>query len=298
MVLLIRTTGVRIGELCNIPLDCLRQRGEQWRIRFTTEKYDVEDELPVVLPELVAVIKEQQEYIRQYFGENFDKLFCANKGRACGRDAQGRWRFLPTPKVMASDSFNDWLNKLAKEYDIRTKEGELWHFQSHQFRRTIATVMANAGVRDLIIQKYLRHRSPDMQRHYTHLLEQVLGDEFEKLIRDKKYVDITGNVIAYYKPTNPVTELLRLRMHQITTQYGECHRPNLKAPCPTINSCFRCKHWRTSTDDLPYLKDDLKRIEEELQIAIHMGMVRQQQGLEDDRNSILSSIKGLEGIND
>lgn len=158
--------------------------------------------------------------------------------------------------------------------------------------------MTNAGVRDLIIQKYLRHRSPDMQRHYKHLLKQVVGDELEELMREKKYVDITGKVIASHQPKNPITELLRRRMYQITTQYGECHRPVLKTPCQTVNACWRCKEWRTSTDDLPYLKDDLKRVEEELQIAKQMGMFRQQYGLEDDRDSLLNCIKGLEQIND
>ena len=57
----------------------MRKRGDQWRIRFTTEKYDVEDELPIVMPDLVAVIKEQQSYIKQQFGESYDKLFCGNR---------------------------------------------------------------------------------------------------------------------------------------------------------------------------------------------------------------------------
>ena len=300
MVLMIRTTGVRIGELCNMPFDCIRKRGQQWRIRFTTEKYDTIDELPIATPELVAVIKEQQEYIRQQLGEGHDKLFCGNKRGAISavkKDAH-EMLFEPKPKVMSSQSFNKWLNRLASKCDIRSKDGELWHFNSHQFRRTVATIMTNAGVRDLIIQKYLRHRSPHMQNHYKHLLKQVLGDELEELMRQKKYVDITGKVVASHQPKNPLTEFLRRRMYQITTQYGECHRPVLKAPCQTVNACWRCKEWRTSTDDLPYLKEDLKRVEEELQIAQRLGMVRQQQGLEGDRQSLLNCLKGLEEVND
>ena len=204
--------------------------------------------------------------------------------------------FKPKQKLMGSYSFNRWLNRLAKKCNICSKDGRLWHFQSHQFRRTVATIMTNAGLRDLIIQKYLRHRSPDMQRHYKHVLKQVLGEELKKLMTEKKYVDITGKVVASYKPQNPVTEFLRRRMYQITTQYGECHRPILKAHCQTVNSCWRCEHWRTSTDDLPWVKDDLKRVEEELKIAEKLGMVRQQQGLADDRNSLLTRLQGLEQV--
>jgi integrase len=300
MVLVIRTLGLRIGEICNMPFDCLRKRGKSWHIRFRTEKYDIEDELPIISTELVAIIKEQQVYIRDNLGEEYNKLFCANRQGAgrLGNPPKTTSKYSPTPKVMLSSSFNLWLNKLAKACDICTKEGNVWQFKSHQFRRTVATVMANAGIRDLIIMKYLRHRSIDMQRHYIHLLQQVLGDEIEELMQEKKYVDITGKAVAFYKPKNPVTELLRRRMYQITTQYGECHRPELKSPCQTVNACWQCQEWRTSSDDLPYLKDDLKRLEEELEIAKRTGMVRQQQGLEGDRDSLLKCIQGLEVIND
>lgn len=199
---------------------------------------------------------------------------------------------------MKLSTFNRWLNRLAKRYKIQTKKGEIWHFQSHQFRRTFATVMANAGVRDLIIQKYLRHRSPDMQNHYKHLLKQVLGSEYQELMKETKYVDSTGKLVATHKPKNPITEILRRKMYQITTQYGECHRSTIKDPCQTVNACWRCEHWRTSLDDLDALKSDLQRIEKELEIAVRLGMVRQQKGLFEDSQSLKLRIQGLEDIND
>ncbi|EAZ92303.1 tyrosine-type recombinase/integrase [Crocosphaera chwakensis] len=290
MVLIIRTTGIRVGELLNLPLDCLRKRGEQWRLRFTTEKYKTEDELPII-PDLVVVIKEQQDYIKDHFEDSYNNLFSTHSGNH-------RKRLNPQPKVMNTLTFNTWLNKLSKQCNIQSKNGQLWHFSSHQFRRTVGTVMTNAGVRDLIIQKYLRHRSPDMQNHYKHLLKQVLGEEYQELMKDKKYVDISGKVVARYQPSNPITELMRRKMYQITTQYGECHRPILKSPCQTVNACWRCEHWRTSTDDLVYLKDDLKRLNEEINVAESLGMVKQQQGLEDDCNSLVTRIQGLEAVDE
>lgn len=288
MVVVIRGTGLRIGELLNLPLDCLRQRGKQWRLRFLTEKYQTEDELPIC-PELVVVIQEQQEYTRHHFGNSYDKLFGSN---------DGSHYYKPAPRVMKSDGINRWLNKLAHSHNICTKKGQVWHFRSHQFRKTFATVMTNAGVRDLIIQKYLRHRSPDMQNYYKHLLKQVLGDEYRELMKEAKYVDSTGKLVTTHKPKNPITELLRRKMYQITTQYGECHRPVLKSPCQTVNACWQCKHWLTSTDDLSALKDDFQRIGAELEIATKLGMVRQQQGLENDQQSLAIRIQGLEKVND
>lgn len=287
MVIIIRATGLRAGELLNLPLDCLRQRDKQWRLRFLTEKYKVEDEMPICA-ELVTVIQEQQEYIRQHFGDSYDNLFGSNYG--------GRY-YKPVPKIMRLFSFNKWLNKLAQKHNICTKDGQLWHFKSHQFRRTVATVMTNAGIRDLIIQKYLRHRSADMQNYYKHLLKQVVGEEYQQLMKETKYVDSTGKLVATHKPKNLITEVVRRKMYQITTQYGECHRPQLKSPCQTVNACWRCEHWRTSTDDLDYLKEDLARLNTEIEMARQLGMVRQEKGLMTDQQSLTIRIRGLEEIN-
>ena len=83
MILIIRSTGMRAGELLNLPFDCLRKRRNQWRLRFKTEKYNVEDELPITV-ELAAIIKEQQEYIRQYFGQNLSRFQTSNPDSAVG----------------------------------------------------------------------------------------------------------------------------------------------------------------------------------------------------------------------
>lgn len=287
MVLIIRGTGLRIGELLNLPLDCLRQRGNQWRLRFLTEKYRTVDELPIC-EELVIVIKEQQEYIKNCFGESYDKL--------CNSSNKSKSHYIPAPRVMNILTFNTYLNKLAHKHNICTKEGQIWHFSSHQFRRTVATVMTNAGVRDLIIQKYLRHRSPEMQEYYKRLLKEVLGEEYRELMKGSSYVDSTGKIVAQHQPQNQITELVRRKMYQITTQYGECHRPILKAACQTVNACWQCEHWLTSTEDLSVLKNDLQRIEVELETARRVGMVRQQQGLEVDQQRLVIRIEGLEKI--
>lgn len=291
MILVIKTTGIRSCELLNLPLDCLRKRGKQWRLRLRTGKYDIEDEIPIAVPELIAIIKEQQNYIQKQFGNKFDRLFCSNHIGHHRRD--GTLTFVPNPRVMLTSTFNRWLNRLGKKANICSKDGEIWEFRSHQFRRTVGTVMSNAGIRDLIAQKYLRHRSPDMLPHYQHLLKQTLGDEFEKLTQEKKYVDITGKIVKTIKPKNIVTEFIRRKMYPLTTQYGECHRPVLKSPCQTVNACWRCEYWRISEEDFNYLQEDLARLEEELKIAKTLRMTRQQQGLEDDRNNLLAIIQGL-----
>jgi integrase len=296
-VLIIRTLGLRIGELLNLPLDCLRKRGRQWRLRLKeTEKFKVEDELPVP-KDLVPVIKEQQEYIKGNFGDSYNQLFCSNKsGRFCNNQRGKDFNFIPVARVMYIDRFNHWLNKLAAQCNICTKDGEIWHFTSHQFRRTVGTIMTNAGIRDLIIQKYLRHRNPDMQNYYKHLLKEVIGDEYQGLTKEKNLVNIEGKVVTTHKPQDAIEEYMRLRLHQITTQQGECHRNNLKKPCPTVNGCWRCRDWMTSEKDLPYLKQDLERLKDELEKANKLGMVRVAKEIQKDINYLQIRINAIEGI--
>ena len=288
MPLIIRRTGLRIGELLNLPFDCLRKRETKWRLRFLTEKYKTEDEIPICT-DLVLIIEEQQEYIFNHFQGRYNYLFgSSNSGPS----------YQPTPRVMCTSTFNNWLNKLAQKHNICTKDGQIWRFRSHQFRRTVATVMTNTGIRDLIIQKYLRHRSPDMLNHYAHLLKKVLGQEAQDLIKDSNYVDITGTLVTTHKPKSSMTEIIRRKMYQITTQYGECHRPILKSPCQTVNACLRCEHWRTSNDDLDYLKEDLNRIKTEIKTAGEFGLARQKKELIKDQQHLINCLQALEKIND
>lgn len=288
-VLIIRTLGLRVGELLNLPLDCLRKRNQQWRLRLKkTEKFKIEDELPIPL-DLVLVIKEQQNYIKNNFGDNYKQLFCSNKA---SRD----FTFKPVAKVMQLNTFNCWLNRLAIQCNIFSKDGGVWHFTSHQFRRTVGTIMTNADVRNLIIQKYLRHRNPDMQSHYKHLLKEVIGNEYQELIQEKNFFNIEGKLIATHKPNDVIEEYMRIRLHQITTQQGECHRSNLKKPCPTVNGCWRCKDWMTSEKDLPYLQQDLERLKKELEKANKLGMIRAAKEVKKDINYLQIRINALEEI--
>ena len=289
-ILIIRTLGLRIGELLNLPLDCLRKRNNQWRLRLKeTEKFKVEDELPI--PEiLVAIIREQQKYIRENFGDSYKKLFCSIKGN------RHNFNYVPVGKVMNVNNFNHWLNRLAKKYNIFTQDGQLWHFSSHQFRRTVATIMTNAGVTDLIIQKYLRHRNLDMQNYYKHLLKEVIGDEYQELNKEKNFVNIEGKIVGNHKPQDIIEEYIRLRLHQITTQQGECHRSNLKTLCPTVNGCWRCGDWMTSEKDLPYLKEDLERLKDELKKTNKLGMIRVAKEIQKDLNYLQIRINALERI--
>lgn len=116
MTLVIQECGLRSGELCQLPFDCLKQdaRGG-WFIQFMRWKMKKETVLPISL-ELSTVIQEQQNYIRENLRE-YKYLFC-------GRNSGGNPRFSPKAKIMTTPSFVDCLKKLSEEFDIRDNSGK------------------------------------------------------------------------------------------------------------------------------------------------------------------------------
>lgn len=168
MVLIIQECGLRVGELCQLPINCLKQdTREGWYIQFMRWKMGKETTLPIS-SELAAVIIEQQNYIRENLDRSFDYLFCAKYPPRFNINPNKK-DFLPKPTVMYHKSFVRFLKDLSEDFDIKDNSGKRWNFQSHQFRHTVATRMINNGVPQHIIQRYLGHDSPEMTARYAHI---------------------------------------------------------------------------------------------------------------------------------
>jgi integrase len=191
MILVIQECGLRIGELCQLPFNCLKQDAKGgWFIQFMRWKMKKETILPISL-ELSTAIKEQQQYIRENLGE-YEYLFC---GRSGGENK----RFSPESKIMTIPSFVSCLKKLSEEFDIRDNSGKHWNFQTHQFRHTVGTRMINNGVPQHIVQRYLGHESPQMTMVYAHIHDATLRKEIDKYL-EIKVVNINGEVIESLNP--------------------------------------------------------------------------------------------------
>ena len=125
MVLVLQETGLRVGELLQLPINCLKHNaGGDPFIQHMNWKMSKEDTKPIS-PELAKVIQEQQQYIRLYLGEKFEYLFCARKTGRC-RDKNP---FHPQPRIMHDSSFINFLKKLADDFDIKDSSGKRWNFR-------------------------------------------------------------------------------------------------------------------------------------------------------------------------
>lgn len=289
MTLVIQECGMRIGELCQLPLNCLKDDGKgQYRIQFMRWKMKTEESLPISL-ELAQVIKEQQQYIRENFQDNFEYLFCGRKASSI---------FQPDPKVISIDSFVSHLNRLAEEFDIKDNSGKRWHFQTHQFRHTVGTRMINNGVPQHIVQRYLGHESPTMTAVYAHIHDETLRKEIEKY-HDTRVVNFQGETAELEETvlaSGDDLEWFKKTVQARALEHGYCARPKLLGDCdiPGFDGCYNCPHWRTNKNFLPVLKDTLERTDNVLNKARNCGWELQVKKNEPVKTNLEKVIKSLE----
>lgn len=292
MVLVIQECGLRIGELCLLPLNCLKYDSKSgWFIQFMRHKMKFETTLPISI-ELAEVIKEQQIYIKQqHFGKDFQYLFCGNKvGGGCG--------FIPESKVICSRSFINHLKRLGDEFDIKDNVGKSWNFQSHQFRHTVGTRMINNGVPQHIIQRYLGHESPAMTSVYAHIHDENLRKEIEKF-HESTVVNFQGQTVELEETLmsgNDDLEWFKKNIQARALEHGYCARSKMLGDCdiPGFDGCYNCPHWRTNENFIPLLKDTLERTNKVIEKARNCGwelQVKKNEPIQHNLEKVIASLE-------
>lgn len=148
--LLIRHTGMRIGECANLSSDCLHSTGaNQWAIHVPLGKLKTERMVPVD-PFVCEFVH------RLRFFRSLDPL-----------PADGRLLARPGAKDTLLRHFRDYLHQVCHSLGLSTR------VVPHQFRHTYATEMLRAGMSLTAVMKLLGHTSPEMTMQY---LDVTLND--------------------------------------------------------------------------------------------------------------------------
>ena len=156
VLLLLRHTGMRIGECADLSCDCLRSTGsEQWAIHVPLGKLKTERMVPVdfFACELVQ---------RLAFFRSLDPL-----------PADGRLLARASSKQALVRQLRDYLHQVCHTLGLSTR------IVPHQLRHTYATEMLRAGVSFPVLMKLLGHTSPDMTMRYVDVALTDLQREYQ-----------------------------------------------------------------------------------------------------------------------
>ena len=159
--LLIRHTGMRIGECADLSSDCLRSTGrDQWAIHVPLGKLKTERMVPV--DSFVCELVQRLRFFR-----SLDPL-----------PVDGRLLARPSAKDTLLRHFRDYLHQVCHSLGLSIR------VVPHQLRHTYATEMLRAGVSFPAVMKLLGHTSPEMTMCYLDVALHDLQREFE-LARSK-----------------------------------------------------------------------------------------------------------------
>ena len=154
--LMIRHTGMRIGECADLSFDCLHSSGpNQWAILVPLGKLKTERMVPV--DSFVCELVQRLRFFR-----SLDSL-----------PADGRLLARPRTKEAVVRQLRDYLHQVCHALGLPTR------IVPHQFRHSYASEMLRAGVSLLAVMKLLDHTSPEMTMRYLDVVLTDLQREFE-----------------------------------------------------------------------------------------------------------------------
>jgi site-specific recombinase XerD len=155
--LLIRHTGLRIGECADLSCDCLRSTGpQQWAVHVPLGKLKTERMVPV--DSLIVTVIQRLRFFRFLDPRPPDGWLLARRST---RNALVR-------------QLRRYLHQVCHSLGLSTR------IVPHQLRHSYATEMLRAGVSFPALMKLLGHTSPDMTMLYVEVALNDLQREFQQ----------------------------------------------------------------------------------------------------------------------
>ena len=289
ITLLVALLGRRISEICLLDRDPLLPllpataagppdtavdgdaQAPVAKLRYQQTKIDGAPNTILVHADVVAIIREQQEWANRYFTEH----------GAPGKTP--KYLFLATQMNRNGDrpytdrTLRSLLTELAGRLDVRDSTGAVVDFnRTHRFRHTVATSLLNAGVPLHVVQRYLGHLTPTMTMTYAQTLQSTAEREFlryRKVTSDARELDIDPQDLY------DMLELDR-RTDRILPN-GWCLLPPRQV-CVKGNACLTCDKFATDATFLPELQNQMIRTEQLIDARREAFKTRTGQEIGDD----------------
>jgi integrase len=246
-LVIMRGTGLRIGELLDLELDCVVDYGTtgSW-LRVPLGKLATERAVPLdegTLACLDALIRHrgpQRALPHPRLGRDADFVF-----------AEGGRRVVPGRLRRA-------LQQAAADAGLAGTDGQPLRVVPHQLRHTYATTLANAGLSLPALMALLGHQTPEMTLRYATLATPTLRTAYETAMgKMRRQFTLTpaGRPIVPDKVAWLSAEMLKTRL-----AHGYCSRDPAAGACPYANICENCDNFVPADDAAPVLQAQLHDI--------------------------------------
>ena len=237
-LLLQRATGLRIGELVDLELDCVHEiPGQGAWLKVPLGKLNTERMVPLD-EETVALI---------------DRIVAhRSPGRPLPHPRTGR----PTDFLLTHHGRRLTVDHLRDVLTRVTTDAGLPHITPHQLRHTYATALVNAGVSLQSLMALLGHVSAEMSLRYGRLFDSTVRTEYERaLTAAKAHLGTLPTEPPQGRVSLPIVDgdwkdapAVKARLAG-----GFCIRAQVQGPCAYANICEHCPNFRTDTGYLPVL---------------------------------------------
>lgn len=249
-LLLLRATGMRIGELADLELDCVHEvAGSGSWLKVPLGKLLTERMVPID-EETLALIDRITEH--------------RSPGRPLRHPRTGKMAdFLLTHqgRRVSADTLRAELRRAAAEAGL---DGVV----PHQLRHTYATALVNAGCSLQALMALLGHVSAEMSLRYGRLFDATVRDEYTRALALAKAQ--LGPVLPGERTQLPLAAvtggswrdapLIKARLAG-----GYCLRTAAQGSCAYANICEHCPNFRSEASFLPVLQ--LQRTDAEALLA-------------------------------
>jgi len=245
-IVLLRGTGIRIGELLDLELDCLWDLpGHGTWLKVPLGKLNTERVVPLddttlaALDAWMAVRGRQRALPHPRDGRPTDFLFTLRGAR------------------IGASRVRRGLSAAVERSALRGPDGQALRVTPHQLRHTYATSLINAGVSLQALMALLGHSTPQMTLRYAALASPTVRGAYDSAmerVRSRRQLPL---VVADRPVVPDRISWLNAEMLKTRVAHGYCSRHLAAQACAYANICEQCDNYITTTEFVPQLQAQL-----------------------------------------
>lgn len=225
-LLLLRATGLRIGEFRNLELDCVHEipgLGAWLKVplgKLQRERMVPLDDDALAIVDRIAAARSPGRPLRDLRTGRMVEFFLTHQGRR-----------------VSADVLRDELHRAAGEVGLSP-------VTPHQLRHTYATALVNAGVSLQSLMALLGHQTAEMSLRYGKLFDATVRADYERaLVLAKERLGPVLPPVPTELPGNRDWKQLPLLKSRLAGGY--CLRTAAQGVCPYTNICEHCPNFRS-----------------------------------------------------